>query len=139
MKFKLEMAFDTADEMSAFMAKHNLVKAASAAGRVVDTTEDDAPAKPKKAAKAAPPAEEDDEKSGLDYATEVRPVIVKFTADFGREESSAVLGKFENMMTGEPVTKGQELSESDWQPALDAFAKKRKKLEAAAAAAADDD
>lgn len=90
--------------------------------------EDEVPAKPAPKKKPAPPADDDeDEATGLDYLTEVKPLVVKLSKDHGRDVALEVLEKFENAK-GEPCTKGAEVLPEDYEKLLKAIARKNKEL-----------
>jgi len=86
--------------------------------------EDDEPAPPKKPPVKKAPVEEDDEPTGLDYATEVKPHVVKLSKDHGREVALEVLEKFTNPATDEPCTKGAEVDPADYEKLMKAIKRK---------------
>lgn len=77
---------------------------------------DAAPKKDTKKDTKKAPTTADDEPAGLDYETEVRPLVVKLSKAHGRDAALEVLNAFESA-DGEPCTKGTEVQEADW-PAL---------------------
>lgn len=95
--------------------------------RAVEVEEEPAP-KPKPKPKPAPAAEDGDEE--LDYEKDIRPKITGLSRDHGKECALEVLEQFENASTGEPCTKGTEVSPEDWPRFLKKIAAMRKKMEA---------
>ena len=51
------------------------------------------------------------------YYETVRPKIIAFSKDFGRQAALLVVGRFRHRDTGEPCGKGADVAEADW-PAL---------------------
>lgn len=108
--FKITVEGSTLDELAANLALAAVALTASPVNAAEALGVKPAAAKPA-AAKPKPKT------PTLDYDTDVRPLVVKVSKDEGREKALEILGEFTNESTGEPCTKGQEVSESDW-PAL---------------------
>jgi hypothetical protein len=63
------------------------------------------------ATKTASPS--DDDEPEIDYATDVKPLVVKVSKDLGRDAAMNILGKFKGE-DGKPATKGQEVLPKDY-------------------------
>lgn len=102
MKHSLTLEFDSAEELTAYLAA--LGKPPKAA-----------PGSPRNAAPAAeePPAEEEDVTEGITYE-EVSTLVVRVSKEKGRDTAINFLKTFKNPANKKPATKGAEIAPADY-------------------------
>lgn len=142
MNFSVTISADTLDDLASrlYVAADALTAAGNAPGEAVDKPKATPKAvdKPKAAPKAEPkPADDDD---GLDYDTDVAPLIAALSNAHGKPAAREVLAMFTNPETDEPATKAPQIAKADWPELVKQTKAAHRKLDKAKAAAeADED
>lgn len=98
MKHSLTLEFDSADELSAYLAGKG------AASK---------PGSPRNAAPPEEPADEDDGSEGITYE-EVSALVVRVSKEKGRDTAVNFLKTFKNPANKRPATKGAEIAPKDY-------------------------